>query len=57
MKEKTLDERAVEVRREYYRRWRAANRDKIRATNERYWKKKALQLESTIREDDSHVCK
>ena len=35
-KEKTIEERAAEARREYYRKWRAANKDKVRAKNKRY---------------------
>lgn len=31
---------AIEARREYQRQWRAANRDRVRVHNERYWKKK-----------------
>ena len=30
-------------RNEYRRKWYAANRDKARATNERYWEKKAAK--------------
>ena len=36
---------ADEARRAYYRAWRTANRDKIREYNERYWQRKAEQLE------------
>lgn len=28
----------------YMREWRAKNRDKVKANNERYWEKKAAQL-------------
>lgn len=34
---------AAEARNAYARRWRAANRDKVRANNERYWLRKAEQ--------------
>lgn len=34
---------AIEARREYQRQWRAANRDRVRAHNERYWKKKGAE--------------
>lgn len=34
---------AVEARREYQRKWRAANRDRVRVYNERYWKKKGAE--------------
>ena len=36
-----LTDRGIEARREYYRKWRARNKDKIRETNRRYWEKKA----------------
>lgn len=37
---------AIEARREYYRKWRAANKDKVKASNQRYWVKKGLQAAS-----------
>ena len=37
------EQAAKEARREYYRAWRAANKDKVKAINERYWVKKGLQ--------------
>ncbi len=36
-----LSSKALEARREYYRRWRAANPEKVRAKNARYWEKRA----------------
>ncbi len=38
-----MDNLAREMKREYYREWRAANRDKIKQYNETYWRKKALE--------------
>lgn len=32
---------AAEARNAYARRWRAANKDKVRANNERYWMRRA----------------
>lgn len=40
-----LDRKAVEARREYQRRWRAANKDKVRANNQRYWQRVAAKKE------------
>lgn len=37
---------AIEARREYQRKWRAANRDRVRIHNERYWKKKGAEKEA-----------
>lgn len=45
MENKIVDEAAiVEARREYYRKWRAANRDKVKQHNRNYWVKKAAAL-------------
>lgn len=35
---------AKEARRAYQKAWRAKNKDKVRAANERYWLKKGLEL-------------
>lgn len=35
---------AIEARRAYQREWRAKNRDKIRASEARYWAKKAAAM-------------
>ena len=39
-----MDETAKAARREYYRRWRAENPDKVQATQQRYWLRKAAQM-------------
>ncbi len=45
MENKTVDEAAiVEARREYFRQWRAANRDKVKQHNHNYWAKKAAAI-------------
>ncbi len=38
-----LSHAAKTARNEYYRRWRAANPEKVREKNRRYWEKKAAQ--------------
>ena len=38
-----MTEQAKEARREYMRAWAAANPDKIRAKNQRYWERKAAR--------------
>ena len=38
-----LKEKAKQLKREYYREWRAKNKDRVKAINERYWQKKALK--------------
>lgn len=38
-----MEEKMKETRREYYRQWRAKNKDKVRQHNRNYWLKKAQQ--------------
>lgn len=45
-----VKEKAKQMRREYARKWRAANPDKVKAANERYWLK---QAEKAIKEADN----
>jgi hypothetical protein len=39
----SIEEMAAEARREYFRKWRAENKDKVRKHNQNYWRKKAMQ--------------
>ena len=39
-----LEELAREIQREYLREWRKRNPDKVKEYNERYWRKKALEM-------------
>ena len=39
----TIEEMAKQERREYYRQWRAKNKDKVREINRRYWEKRAAK--------------
>ncbi len=39
-------EKQLQKKREYYRKWRAENPDKVRAANEKYWLKKAEELKA-----------
>lgn len=38
-----MEQRALELRREYLRKWRAANKDKVKKYNVTYWEKKAQE--------------
>lgn len=38
-----MTEAAIQARRLYKKRWNAANKDKVRAAQERYWERKAAQ--------------
>ena len=42
-----LTEQAKEARRAYQRMWRANNRDKVRAIQQRHWEKKAAEMMAT----------
>lgn len=39
------ERRAIEARREYHRKWREANKDKVKRNNQRYWEKVAERME------------
>ena len=39
----TSQEQAAEERREYFRQWRAKNKDKVRENNRRYWERRAAK--------------
>ena len=43
--EQALSNEAKEARREYAKKWRAQNRDKVRESNRRYWERKAQQIQ------------
>jgi hypothetical protein len=40
------DSSAAELRREYYRKWRAQNPDKVKKYNSEYWRRKAAKREA-----------
>ena len=40
-----IEKRAIEARREYHRKWRAANKDKVRENNRRYWERVVAKME------------
>lgn len=43
MSEIKNNEQTLKVRREYYKKWRSNNKDKIKEYNKRYWEKKTLK--------------
>lgn len=48
----TVEERAIiEARRAYQKKWRAENKDKVKAANARFWAKKAAELT----ESEGHI--
>ncbi len=40
-----MDEKAKKARRAYANAWRAANKDRVREYNKRYWERKAVQMQ------------
>ena len=46
MDDKPIEKMAIEVRREYYRNWGKANKDKKREYYQRYWQRKAMKMQS-----------
>ena len=46
-----MDEKAREARKLYKREWNRKNRDKVKAAQERYWAKKAAELEAAAHGD------
>ena len=40
-----MDEKAKKARRAYANAWRAANKDKVREYNQRYWARKAERMQ------------
>ncbi len=50
--EQTANERAAEIRREYQKKWRAKNKDRVREYNRRFWEKKAEQQNSDSEENE-----
>lgn len=49
----SVDEKAKEARRAYSNAWRAANKDRVREYNQRYWKRKAEQMQKKSCNDNS----
>ena len=43
----SLSEEARNAQREYKRQWRAANPDKVKESNRRYWERRAQMLKET----------
>lgn len=51
-----MNEKAKEARRAYTNAWRAANRDKVREYNNRYWERKAEQMKQAAGKQDEQEC-
>ena len=53
MQSEILEKTAAELRREYQRKWRAENREKVRIHQQRYWVRKAAQALEELNHDDN----
>ena len=50
-----MDEKAREARRAYKREWNRKNRDKVKAAQERYWARKAAEMEAAEQDQGEEV--
>ena len=50
MPKKTIEDLAREERLEYYRNWRAKNKEKVKESNRKYWERKALEKQKESKE-------
>ncbi|WP_195949284.1 hypothetical protein [Clostridium saudiense] len=48
-----MDSKAREIKNAYMREWRARNKDKVQASQERYWQKKAKELAMLKEQEES----
>ncbi len=48
--EKSLERLVIEERRDYFRKWRAENPEKVKQHNANYWRKRALKRISNEKE-------
>lgn len=51
MKKTSIDDLIVQERKEYFKNWRAKNKDKVRKNNQNYWKKR---VEKKIKESEKN---
>lgn len=49
-----MNEKAKEARRAYKRKWYRENKDKIKVYNEKYWSKKAAEMEAQAAAEESN---
>ena len=53
MSKETMEAKAEEIRRAYYREWRAKNKDKVKAYNRNRWLKKAAALAASEQSNEN----
>ena len=52
IEERNVEELVKAEKREYYRQYRAKNRDRVNANNRRYWEKRALERQRQQHESE-----
>lgn len=45
------EELVKKLRNEYFRNWRKNNKDKVKAINQKYWKKKYIKIKEVKKDD------
>lgn len=48
-----MDPKVRQIKNAYMREWRARNKDKVQASQERYWRKKAKELAMLKEQEES----
>lgn len=46
-----MNEKALQMRKEYKREWNRKNKDKVKAAQERYWNRKAAAMEQATTDE------
>ena len=46
---------ATEAKRAYMRKWRAENKDKVKAHQQKYWERKAAEMTATDKEAENNA--
>lgn len=46
-----MNDKAIQARREYKRKWNAEHRDKVKEYQRKYWEKKAAELDAWSKEE------
>lgn len=57
MNNSTMSEAAKAAQREYQKKWRTNNREKVAAINKRYWERKAAALSASEQVESNDDCK
>lgn len=53
---RSIEELVKAEKRDYYRKYRAKNRDRVNANNRRYWERRALERQRKQHEGEAKKC-